>query len=193
VCLGPATALAGALQRDRTIADQIRRLVLLGGAWHEPGNVTAASEFHFYCDPEAARAVLHSGLRITLVPLDIMRKLVFSPTDLLQLPVPDSPTAQFLRKIIPFGIRATANAYGIEGMHLKDVMGIVAVSAPAALSTKRYYVNVETRGELTRGMSIVDSRPKPASPPNVDLAVGVDLTLVREYIYKTLKNADQGF
>lgn len=190
VCLGPATVLAGAIKRDRTIIDHIRHLVLLGGAWHEPGNATAAAEFHFYCDPEAARSVLHAGLRTTLVPLDIMRKLVFSPKDLLDLPCPEAPTSQFLRKIVPFGIRASSNLYGIEGFHLKDVLGVAAVALTNVLTTKPYYVNVETRGELTRGMSVVDCRTKPAAAPNVNLAIGVDIAAVRDYIFRTLRRQD---
>lgn len=192
VCLGPATVLAGAIQRDASIVDHVRQLIILGGAWHESGNVTAAAEFHFYCDPEAARAVLHAGMRTTLIPLDVMRKLVFSPKDLLELPSPESPTSQFLRKIVPFGIRASSNLYGIEGFHLKDVLGVAAISLQNVLSTKPYYVDVEISGELTRGMSVVDSRLKPASAPNVNLAIGADIAAVRDYIVRTLRRQDDG-
>lgn len=192
ICLGPATVLAGAIKRDSTVIDHVRHLIILGGAWHEPGNVTAAAEFHFYCDPESARAVLHAGMRTTLIPLDVMRKVVFSPSDLLELPSPESPTSQFLRKIVPFGIRASSNLYGIEGFHLKDVLGLAALSLPNAIATKPHYVNVETRGELTRGMSVVDCRPKPAAAPNVNMAVGVDIAAVRDYIFRTLRRQDDG-
>ena len=59
---------------------------------------------------------------------------------------------------MPFGIAATSNLYGIEGFHLKDVLGILAVAQPEALKTKPMPVDVETRGELTRGMLVVDQR-----------------------------------
>ena len=90
-----------AFDRDPELPALIDRIVFLGGAWREPGNATAVAEFHFYCDPEAARQVLRCGTPITLIPLDVTRKLVFSPTDLLELPAPDSATCMFLRQIVP--------------------------------------------------------------------------------------------
>jgi inosine-uridine nucleoside N-ribohydrolase len=189
VALGPLTMLAQALERDPELPALVDRLICLGGAWHEPGNASAVAEFHFYCDPAAARKVLHCGAPLMLVPLDVMRKVLFSPTDLLELPAPESRTCQFLRQIVPFAIGATSNLYGIEGFHLKDVLGVVAASHPAMVSTRPMSVDVETRGELTRGMTVVDARPQTRAKPNVDLAVGVDVTAVRDYIDQTLRRS----
>jgi purine nucleosidase len=189
VCLGPLTVLARALDRDPELPAMVRRLICLGGALNEPGNAGPVGEFHFYCDPLAARTVLHSGAPVTLIPLDVMRKVLFSPSELLDLPAPESATCKFLRQIVPFAIGATSNLYGLEGFHLKDVLGVFAAAAPGALSTRRVYVDVETRGELTRGMSVVDQRAVPARDPNVDLAVGVDGEAVRAYVDRVLRLA----
>jgi inosine-uridine nucleoside N-ribohydrolase len=186
VVLGPMTVLARAIDRDPELPKLVDRIICLGGAWHEAGNASATAEFHFYCDPLAARQVLSCGASTTLIPLDVTRKLIFSPTDLLELPSRNSMTCQFLRQIVPYGIRASSNLYGIEGFHLKDVMGVAALAMPSAVQTERHFVDVETRGELTRGMSVVDSRPAPAGPRNVDLAVGVDSVGVRDYIHRIL-------
>ncbi len=189
VALGPLTVLARAFDRDPELPSLIQRLVCVGGAWHEPGNATAVAEFHFYCDPEAARQVVQSKIPMTLIPLDVNRKVLFSPRDLLELPSPESRTCQLLRKIVPYGIGATSSLYGFEGFHLKDVLGIVAVSLPAALSTRPVALDVETRGELTRGMSVIDARSWQKPTPNVDLAVGLDVDAVRAYINRTLQRA----
>lgn len=189
VVMGPLTALARALDRDPELASLVQRVVCLGGSWQEPGNATAASEFHFHCDPAAARKVLRSGMPVTVIPLDVMRKLVFSPSDLLELPDPLSRTCQFLRQIVPCGIGATASLYGIEGFHLKDVLGIVAVTMPGSLSTKPTVMDVETRGELTRGMSVVDTRWSCSERPNVEMAMGVDVAAARAYIKRILAAA----
>src|SRR5262245_8505422 len=149
ITMGPLTVLARALDRDPELPSLVHRLICLGGAWHEPGNASAVAEFHFYCDPAAARQVLRSAAPLTLIPLDVTRKVVFSPTDLLELPAAESRTSALLRKIVPYGIRATSNLYGIEGFHLKDVLGLAALTLPGAVSTKPAVVDVETRGELT--------------------------------------------
>ena len=124
-----------------------------------------------------------------VIYVDVTRKLLFSPTDLLELPAPESHTCRFLRQIVPCGIRATSNLYGIEGFHLKDVLGVVGLTLQSALTTRPALVEVETRGELTRGMSVVDDRKWLRHKPNVDLAVDVDLKAVRQYISQTLQQA----
>jgi inosine-uridine nucleoside N-ribohydrolase len=187
IALGPLTVLARAFDRDPELPSLVQRLVCVGGAWHEPGNASAVAEFHFYCDPSAARQVLRSGAPITLIPLDVTRKLVFSPTDLLELPAPESRTCRFLRQIVPWGIRTTSNLYGIEGFHLKDVLGVAAVALPNLLTIKSLPVDVEIRGELTRGMSVVDARPEQHGKANVDLAVGMEMQPVRAYIHRILE------
>ncbi|MFN4260075.1 MAG: nucleoside hydrolase [Gemmataceae bacterium] len=185
--LGPLTVLARALDRDPELPTQVKQIICVGGAWHEPGNASACAEFHFYCDPMAARQVLHCGAPLTLIPLDVSRKLLLSPSDLLDLPAPETNASRFLRQIVPFGIGATSNLYGIEGFHLKDVVGIAALAVPEALHLRPYPVDVETRGELTRGMSVVDARPFARPAPNVELAIDMDIPPLREYIDETLR------
>ena len=150
---------------------------------------SAVAEFHFFCDPLSARQVLRCGAPFTLIPLDVSRTLVLSPTDLLQLPSPGSRTCRFLRQIVPFAIRATAGLYGIEGFHLKDVLGIAAAVLPNAIPVKPMPVDVETRGDLTRGMTVMDTRWGTTSRPNVDLAVSADIDAVRRYMEAILSTA----
>ena len=189
LCLGPLTTVARAFDRDPELPGLLQRLVVVGGTWHEPGNASPVAEFHFYCDPHAARQVLQSRIPITLVPLDITRKLILSPTELDDLLAENTAACRFLRQIIPYGIRMSCNLYGIEGFHLKDVMGLIAVSLPSALTTKAYPVDVETKGELTRGMSVIDSRPHTNETANVDVAVAVDVPPIREHMRRLLSRS----
>jgi inosine-uridine nucleoside N-ribohydrolase len=187
--LGPLTTLATALDRNPALPAVLDQTVIIGGCWREPGNAGPVAEFHIHLDPDAAKRVLGAELSPLLIPLDATRKLIFSPTDLLELPNPDSRTCQFLRQIVPFGIRASSNLYGIEGFHLKDVLGTVAVAVAGCVSSEPHYVDVETRGELTRGMTVVDTRPAPAAGPNARIATGVAVAEVRAYIDRTLRAA----
>lgn len=189
VNLGPLTTLATALDRDPGLPAVLDQTVLIGGCWREAGNAGPVAEFHIHLDPDAAKRVFQAELHPLLIPLDVTRKLIFSPTDLLELPNPDSRTCQFLRQIVPFGIRASSNLYGIEGFHLKDVLGTAAVAVPAAVSSEPRPVDVETRGELTRGMTVIDARPGATAAPNARVATGVAVADVREYILRTLQRA----
>jgi inosine-uridine nucleoside N-ribohydrolase len=159
---------------------------MVGGVWREPGDAGPVVEFHCACDPAAARQVLHCGVPLTLVPLDVTRKIVFSPSDLLQLPAEHSPACAMLRRIVPHGIRATSSLYGIEGFYLQDVLGLLALTQPPLVQTKPAVCDVETRGELTRGMTVLDNRWGTTAKPNIDLATGVDVQAVRRYIDRIL-------
>jgi inosine-uridine nucleoside N-ribohydrolase len=187
IAMGPLTVLARAFDRDPDLPGLIHRVVCVGGTWHEPGNAGPVVEFHFACDPAAARQVLRSRTPLTLLPLDVTRKLLLSPGDVLELPAPESRVSRFLRQVVPYGIGATSNMYGIEGFHLKDVLGVLAVAQPGVLNTRSLHVDVETRGELTRGMTVIDSRPGRREMANVELGVGVDVDAARQYIERVLQ------
>ena len=192
VVLGPATVFARALDRDPELAALVDRLVVLGGTWHEPGDAGAVSEFHFLCDPPAARQLLRCGAPLLLLPLDVTRKLVLSPSDLLELPAPESVTSQFLRKIVPQGISATAGLFGTEGLYLQDVLGVLAAAHPELFTVRPVAADVETRGDLTRGMSVFDTRWGTASKPSVDLATAVDVSAARRYLSLVLGQSAPG-
>jgi inosine-uridine nucleoside N-ribohydrolase len=117
----------------------------------------------------------------------VTRKLLFSPTELLQLPASESRTTAFLRQIVPQGIAGTSSLYGVEGFHLQDVLGLIPLTLRGAVTTRLVAADVEVRGELTRGMSVFDTRWASSAKPNVELATGVDVSAVRQYLQRTLK------
>src|SRR5262245_56489661 len=135
ICLGPFTTLATALDRDPGLPAVLDQTILIGGAWRVAGNAGPVAAVRFFLDPDAGKRVLQAELHPLLIPLDMTRRLIFSPSDLLELPNPDSQTCQFLRQIVPFGIRASSNLYGIEGFHLKDVLGVVSAALPASVTS----------------------------------------------------------
>jgi inosine-uridine nucleoside N-ribohydrolase len=187
VLMGPASAFARALDRDSEVATLVERLIVVGGSWREPGDASAVAEFHFFCDPGAARQVLRCGAPITLLPLDVTRKLLFSPTELLELPDSESRVTRFLRQIVPQGIAGAASLYGVEGFYLQDVVGLIPLVLPNALTTRSVTADVELRGELTRGMSVFDVRWGVSAKANVELAAGIDVVAVRQYIQRSLR------
>lgn len=186
VLMGPASTFARALDRDAEIGKLIERLIVVGGSWREPGDASVVAEFHFFCDPAAARQVLRCGAPITLLPLDATRKLLFAPTELLSLRDSESRTTNFLRQIVPQGIAGAASLYGVEGFYLQDVLGLIPLVMPNALTTRSMAVDVELHGELTRGMSVFDLRWGVSTKSNVELVTAVDVAAVRQYIQRIL-------
>jgi inosine-uridine nucleoside N-ribohydrolase len=50
-------------------------------------------------------------------------------------------------------------------------------------------VDVETRGELTRGMTVVDRRAWERPTPNAEVVTGVDRTAVHGYMKRVLRRS----
>ena len=72
---GPLTNIALCLQKDPSIKDKIKEIVLMGGAALCLGNITPAAEFNIYVDPHAANVVFNSGIEITMMGLDVTHKV----------------------------------------------------------------------------------------------------------------------
>jgi purine nucleosidase/pyrimidine-specific ribonucleoside hydrolase len=75
LALGPLTNLALLLRDHPAAAGRIARVVAMGGTIREPGNAGPHSEFNFASDPEATAMVLGAGLPLTVVPLDVTRRV----------------------------------------------------------------------------------------------------------------------
>ncbi|MFQ3592070.1 MAG: nucleoside hydrolase [Gemmataceae bacterium] len=189
VILGPATVVARAIDRDPELPRLLEQIVFVGGTWREPGDIAALSEFHFWCDPAAARQVLFCGAPITLIPLDVSNRLVYSPADLRTLPEESTPTGSLLRTLLPLALAPTAGLRGTEGVHLNDAVGLVAVCRPELFTLRAVPAEVELRGDWTRGTCVIDTRWACPQRPNVELVVEMDLPAVRDHIQRTLQAA----
>jgi purine nucleosidase/pyrimidine-specific ribonucleoside hydrolase len=76
LALGPLTNVARLVESRPDAARRLAGIIAMGGAVREPGNVTSFAEFNIAADPEAAAIVLGSGVPVTLVPLDVTRKVL---------------------------------------------------------------------------------------------------------------------
>lgn len=72
--IGPMTNVALAMIKEPRLSENLREIVFMGGAAFCPGNTTAAAEFNIYVDPQAAHVVLSSGVKLTMIGLDVTRK-----------------------------------------------------------------------------------------------------------------------
>jgi len=75
LALGPLTNLAKLIKVHPEAASRIGRIIAMGGAVDEPGNVGARSEFNFATDPEAAHIVFRAGIDLIVIPLDVTRRV----------------------------------------------------------------------------------------------------------------------
>ena len=158
VTLGPLTNVALALQRKPYIAAKVGRCVVMGGAPCCEGNVTPAAEYNIWCDPEAARIVLHSGLPVELVGWHLCRgEAALNPEDIKYVLSLGTPQARFAIECNSRAQQAYFEQTGERGISLPDPVAMSIALDPAIVTQQtENYVDVETSSELTLGMTVVD-------------------------------------
>lgn len=158
VTLGPLTNIALALQKKPSIVAKVSRCVVMGGAPCCEGNVTPAAEYNIWCDPEAARIVVRSGLPIELVGWHLCRgEAVLNPSDIQRVLSFGTPVAKFAIECNSRGQEAFFEQSGEHGISLPDPVAMaIALDPSIVTSQSEHFVEVETQSELTRGMTVVD-------------------------------------
>lgn len=154
--LGPLTNIATALQRAPDIAERIRQIVLMGGAYFEVGNITPAAEFNIYVDPQAADLVFQSGIEIVVMPLDVTHKALVTKSRNEAFRAIGSKVGIAVAEMTDFFERFDKEKYGSAGAPLHDPCVTAYLIRPDLFSGRRVNVEIETQSELTMGMTVTD-------------------------------------
>jgi purine nucleosidase len=158
VTLGPLTNIALALKRDPQLPDRVGRCVVMGGAPCCEGNVTPAAEYNIWVDPEAARAVFRSKLKIEMVGWHVSRgPSVLKDDEIAAIEALGTAKAKFAIETNSRAREAYRVQTGEVGLSLADPTAMaVALDRSIGLSWSRHRVAIECDSALTRGMTVVD-------------------------------------
>ncbi|MEQ8369349.1 MAG: nucleoside hydrolase [Alphaproteobacteria bacterium] len=162
--VGPLTNIAQAMVMAPDIVPRIARIVLMGGAT-SLGNVTPSAEFNIYADAEAARIVFEAGAPIVMFGLDVTMQVIASPARMAATHALKGPVADAVRAL-ELSRPAAVERFGTAGVALHDACVIAWLLQPELFSGREVHVDVETRGEFTRGRTVVDwwGRQKDRAP-----------------------------
>jgi inosine-uridine nucleoside N-ribohydrolase len=169
---GPLTNVATFLERHQDAAQELERIVLMGGAIAE-GNVTPAAEFNIWADPEAAATVFRSGVDVTMIGLDVTHKALMTPAHGQRLREAGR-TGTFVAELLEFYSRFHREVYNFPGSPIHDAVAVAHVLDPGLVETKRRNVEIELESELCRGRTVVDLWRRTEREPNAHVAVGID-------------------
>ncbi|MGH9545175.1 MAG: nucleoside hydrolase, partial [Terriglobales bacterium] len=156
VPVGPLTNIALALLKDPSIVPLVKEVILMGGSI-TGGNVNASAEANIYNDPEAAQIVFQAGWPVTMVGLEVGDKTLFSQKYLDQLGQTHGPINDFIYKIGKFLIDLSAQ-FGSAGTPMYDPLAVGVAIDATLVKAPEMHVDVETRGEFTRGETVENSR-----------------------------------
>jgi inosine-uridine nucleoside N-ribohydrolase len=191
VCLGPLTNLAKLCRRDPSALELINTVIISGGSVNHPGNATSVAERNMYFDPRSANEVFTSATTRLLVPLDVTERVLFGVELLEKLPDKFTRAGSLLHKFMPYAFRTAHQRLGRELIPLYDPTTLIALLEPELFSWKGMAGRVETRGELTSGMTVFDRRLRSDWPENMEVAVEVDAKEAKASIIRGIRYAGQ--
>lgn len=163
VVTGPMSNIGLAMIKAPEIKDMIQEIVAISGAFglnkyaflNATGD-TPQSEWNVYVDPEAAKIVYESGVKLVALGLDVATyfDVNFTEEDIEKLESSSRKEAKFLRQAIRF-----VNGRGFEAYcTVIDCMAVAYVIDPSLVETFEAHVGVETKDGLTLGMTVIDRR-----------------------------------
>ncbi|EJD01600.1 uridine nucleosidase [Fomitiporia mediterranea MF3/22] len=173
VSTGPMTNIALFVSVYPDLLDGVEEFVFMGGGVGQ-GNRSAVAEYNILCDPEAAQIVLNVPTKKTMIPINVTHTAIVtksvhaalldpstkSPTTAsseLHLPSPQTPLRHTLSTLLTFFSSTYASTFGFtSGPPLHDALTIFYLSHPQCFRVKRRRVDVELKGELTCGETVVD-------------------------------------
>ena len=152
--VGPLTNIALAVSKDPEIASLVKNIVIMGGSI-TGGNVDGAAEANIYNDPEAAQIVFNAGWTVTMVGSDVGERTLITRKYLTQLQANHAPESDFIAKLADFYLTRSEKS-GYQGAAMYDPLAVAVVIDPTLVTLKNMHVDVETKGEFTRGETVAN-------------------------------------
>lgn len=186
---GPLTNIAQVLIQAPDIKEKIDRIVIMGGAIYDPGNVTSAAEYNIFVDPEAAKVVIQSGCEIYLNTLDISMKAVFLEKDIEELREQGDKISVIVSELLDFFAETHIKHFGFKACPVHDALCIATLLDDNMIEYEHTYVDVSTHDPLTRGETVADLWSITGNEPNCHISKTVNkdafVKMIKEYMRKS--------
>ena len=174
VATGPITNVAILLRDRPDVADRIREVVWMGGST-ERGNVTPYAEFNAWVDPEALALVLSSGIRFTMVGLNVTHRALVTAAVRERLAAVGTATAAFGDELLEFFCGTNDEVFGMPDGPLHDPVAVAVLADPDIVQRVHTRLDVELVGTETVGATSVDFDGLLRRVPNAWVATGLDV------------------
>lgn len=182
VPVGPLTNIALAIRQAPDIVERVAGISLMGGAVG-PGNVTPTAEFNIWADPHAAQIVFAAGVPLVrMAGLNLTHQLCVGQNEIIALREQGGMVPEFVAGLFDFYLAGYRERAGLDAAPMHDPCAVLAVTHPELFTFGARHVDVETSGDLTRGMTVADERPGTGATPNCEVAYSIDAAPALELI-----------
>ncbi len=188
VTLGPLTNVALALLREPALARRLSHCWIMGGIGSGHGNVTPTAEFNIWVDPEAAKIVFESGMKMTMVGWDISWKYAtFDAEQAQEIRGIGSALAEFVVDIQATLTEFSMTENALPGFDLPDPITMAAAIDPTIATYKEYRVDVTTGNGLARGITVVDKLGVSKRAPQMRVATSAKRSAFVELLKRSVR------
>jgi inosine-uridine nucleoside N-ribohydrolase len=186
LALGPMTNVAMLLRLDPDLEGKIKRIVFMGGNVHVGGNASAAAEFNFWFDPEAAQVVLRSRIaEKVMFPLDICNHAVLTKARFEEIVAAGTPLTE--RYKADYGLRypGFVKNPGATGFLWDELAAAWLLDTGFVSRSETAWLDEDTRFGKTYGATVpLERKLAPGATP---VRVMLDLDYARLWgLYKGL-------
>lgn len=192
VGIGPLTNVAAVLITRPDLKEKIEQISIMGGG--TIGNWTPAAEYNIFADPEAARVVFNSGIPVVMSGLDVTQKAYVTKEENEKLRAQGNEVSVFTAELIDYFSKYHYEVEGLPGCTLHDPCAIAELLHPEIFESRWCNVDVELSGELTTGMTVVDTVDYQKklfgkeAVHNTKFLYGVDREKFVEYFLEAMKS-----
>lgn len=187
--IGPQTNLAIALTIYPELKWLIKRIHFMGGALIG-GNMTPASEYNAYVDPEAMKIIVNSGIPITMVGLDVTLQTELPIWVLEELRLLENKYARLATEIMDFML-ARNKQWGYDVANIHDALAFCSIVKPDVITTTDYLLDVSLGDDLVRGMTVADfNNVITNKSPNASCATAVNVKEFWNWMVDLFKSYD---
>jgi inosine-uridine nucleoside N-ribohydrolase len=189
LALGPMTNVAILLRLHPDLESKIQRIVFMGGNVHVPGNASAAAEFNFWFDPEAAQAVLRSRIpEKVMFPLDICNHAVMTKARFDEIVAVKTPVTERFKKDYGFRYPGFLTKPEATGLLWDELAAAWLLDTGFVTQSETDYLDIDTRFGKTYGATIPLNRQ--LAPEATAVRVMLDLDFARVWsLYKRILTA----
>ena len=154
-CIGPLTNMGLFLKTYPQLKEKFECIAIMGGGIYN-GNTLPKAEFNIYHDPDAAKMVFDSGVKIIMAGLEVCYSgsILLTETELLK----DGGKASRLVYDLMKFYQGYAIRHGWDRTAIFDMTPFIYILHPELFEAKEYKVDIETEGQYCRGMTVVDTR-----------------------------------
>lgn len=186
ITTGPMTNLALAIRMEPKILDNMEEIVLMGGSYQN-GNVTPAAEFNIFCDPEAAYICFNSGVKVTMVGLDVTRQVKVYSHIIDRMEKINNKASDLFVKLMREFNKNQKKVFGFDGSPLHDPVTVAYLMNPEVLEVKHLNCEIDISHGTSYGRTNIDIFDYLKKEKNTYVAMDINAELFFDIVEESLK------